>query len=404
MSGALDGVRVLDMTQFESGPSCTQVLGMLGAEVVKVERPGVGDQNRAASAHVPGHDSVFFLTLNANKKSITLDLNKPEGKQVMERLVQAADVLVENFAPGTIERMGFGYDVVHRLNPRLVYCQIKGFSPDGPLRNYLAFDPIAQAAGGAMSLTGDPDKPPVKSGATIGDTGAGLHGVIGILAALFQRTVTGRGQRVELAMQDTVINLCRAAFARGLAGNGEPAARFGNRAAVAFVSPCGLYPCRPGGPNDYVFIYTTRAGSHHWDRLLRIINRLDLIGDPRYATIEARTERADEVDKIIADWTADQTKHQVMGLLGEAGVPCSAVFDTQELLDDEHLNQRGVIVTVDHPDAGEFRMPGFPVFLSDSVVPVAPSPRLGQDCEDVYANWIGISSDEVVALSKHGVI
>lgn len=400
---ALRGVRVLDLTQFEAGTSCTESLAWLGADVIKIEPPGRGEQGRVASTDRSGLDSYYFLLLNANKRSVTLNLRHPEGKALLDRMLPTADVMIENFAPGAIERLGFDYEHVREINPRTIYVQIKGFAPDGPYGDFLAFDPIAQAVGGALSLTGEPDGIPIKPGPTIGDTGTGLHAAIGILAALYQRMATGTGQRIELAMQEAVINYCRISYARQSI-TGQGAERFGNRSQLGMTAPSGIYPCRPGGPNDFCFIYTTRAGNHHWERLLEAIGHPELQGDPRFESAESRAQHGDEIDLMIAGWTSLHTKADVMQVLGSAGVPAGAVFDTKELSDDEHLRRRGMFVTVDHPTRGPFTMPGWPVHMSDSHVAVEPAPLLGQHNAEVFSEVLGLQPSDLDRLSKEGVI
>jgi len=402
-AGALAGVRVLDLTQFESGTACTQALAWLGADVIKIERPGRGEQGRAASSDLPGKDSYYFLLLNANKRSVTLNLQTDEGKDLFRRLLEKSDVMVENFAPGAIERLGFGYDEVREINPRIVYAQIKGFAPDGPYRDFLAFDPVAQAAGGVMSITGFPDDAPIKPGPTFGDTGTGLHSCIGIVAALFQREHTGVGQRVEVAMQDAMTNFCRIAYARQLM-TGNAAERFGNKSPLGYSAPCDIYPCAPGGFDDYCFIYTSRAGNHHWIRLLDVVGRQDLHGDPRFATPELRLENQEAVDEAIVPWTKSHTKQEVMDILGKAGVPAGAVFSTMDLSTDEHLRKRKIFVEVDHPDRGTFVMPGWPVKMSDSEIEVAAPPLLGVSNAEVYGDLLGLDGDRIAELLNDGVI
>jgi formyl-CoA transferase len=395
---ALKGIRVLDLTQFESGTACTQALAWLGADVIKVERPG-----RGASSDIPGADSFYFLLLNANKRSVTLNLQHEDGKALFRRLLKAADVMIENFAPGAIERLGFDYETVREVNPRIVYAQIKGFAPDGPYADFLSFDPIAQAAGGIMSLTGESDQPPLKPGPTIGDTGTGLHACIGILAALYEREQTGLGQRVEVAMQDAMVNFCRIAYARQLM-TGRAAERVGNKSPLGYSAPSDIYPCRPGGPGDYCFIYTSRAGNHHWDRLLEVVGRSDLIGDPRFATPELRLENQEAVDEVITPWTRAHTKHEVMETLGRAGVPAGAVFDTMDLATDEHLRARGIFAEVDHPVRGKFVMPSWPVKMSRSEVEVVAAPLLGVSNDEVYGDLLGLTDEQLKGLAGEGAI
>src|SRR5262252_3455481 len=312
--GALHGVRVVDLTQFEAGTSLTQTLAWLGAEVIKVEEPTKGEQGRGASTDKKGVDSHYFMLLNANKRSVTANLKTEKGRALLRGLIEKADVFAENFAPGVIERLGFGYDVVREINPRIIYVSVKGFGDDGPYRNYLAFDMIAQATGGAMSITGEPDGRPIKPGPTIGDTGTGLHGAIGVLAALYQRQFTGEGQRIQCAMQDCVINYGRISYAaQYLWGHAAP--RMGNQSIMGTNSPSETYPCKGGGPNDYCYIYTSRATSEHWDRLLKFIGREELVGDSRFATAQMRFKHRDEVDVMISNWTRKFDKHTVMKML-----------------------------------------------------------------------------------------
>jgi formyl-CoA transferase len=394
---------VVDLTQFEAGTSCTETLAWLGAEVIKVEEPKRGEAGRAASSEKPGADSFYFLLLNANKRSVTCNLKHPRGRELLSRMIEQADVFVENFAPGVIERLGFSYADVQRINPRIIYAQIKGFASGSPYESYLAFDMIAQAVGGALSTTGEEDGRPLKPGPTIGDTGTGLHTAIGILAALYQRQSTGRGQRIEVAMQDAVINFCRIAYASQLVSN-RAAPRVGNRGALGTNAPSEAYPCKGGGPNDYCYVYTTRAGNHHWERLLHVIGRDDLLGDPRFASNRDRFEHRDLVDETLKPWIAQRTKREVMETLGQAGIPAGAVFDTDELIHDVFLRERGIFGTIEHPVRGAVTMPGWPVRMSDSKVPLAPAPLLGQDNAAVYGQLLGCTPEQIDALHAEEVI
>lgn len=401
-TAALAGIRVVDLTQFEAGTSCTETLAWMGADVIKVEPPGRGEQGRTAHDG-PGIDSIYFMLLNANKRSVTCNLKSEEGQTLIRRLIENADVFVENFAPGVIERLGLSYEAVRALNPRIIYAQIKGFAPDGPYANYLAFDPIAQAAGGGLSITGEPDGRPLKPGLNVGDSGAGLHCAIGILGALVQRTRTQIGQRIEISMQDAVINFGRIAYAAQALFN-QPAPRTGNQSIIAGTSPSEVYPCKGGGPNDYCYVYTTRAGNHQWENCLRAIGRDDLIGDSRFATPRLRQENYKAVDELLSQWTRERHKKDVMKILGDAGVPASAVFDTVELSSDPDLRRRGTFVAVQHPVRGEVVMPGFMVKMSGSHVPISHAPLLGADNEDVYAGLLGFTTQELEAFRAKKVI
>lgn len=391
-SAALSGVRVLDLTQFEAGPSCTEALAWLGAEVVKVENPAGGDQGRQASTDTPGLDSHYFLLLNANKRSITCDLKSDEGQARLEALIPKADVFIENFGPGVIEKLGFGWERVGAMNPRIIYASVKGFAAESPYADFLSFDMIGQAAGGALSITGEEGGRPIRPGPTIGDTGTGLHCAIGILGALHQRGRTGRGQKIEVAMQDAVTNYCRVSYAQVLARGTAPK-RTGNRVGLGLTAPMDVFPCKGGGPDDYCYVYTTRAHNGHWERLLRTIGREDLLDDPKFATPVLRGQHREEVDAIVAGWTRTRTKQEVMRILGKAGVPAGAVFGTKELWEDENMRARGLFATVAHPVRGKVTIPGWPVRMSESSVPVAPAPLLGADTEAVLSEWLGDSLD-----------
>ena len=306
-------------------------------------------------------------------------------------------MFVENFAPGAIERMGFDYESVKQLNPRIhIYARIKGFSPGSPYEKFLAFDAVAQSAGGSLSVTGEPEGRPIRPGYHLGDSGTGIHTALGIVAALYQRQFTGKGQQVYVAMQEAVVNFGRASFAAG-ARLGEACHRHGN-ATFAVSAPCDLYRCKGGGHNDYCFIYCSRTNQDHWERLLKVIGREDLIGEPRFASADLRYEVTEEVDKLISDWTATRDKFEVMKLLGGAGVPCSAIYDTHELSADEFLHKRGMMVTMKHPVRGDVVMPAFPVQMSDSHVPVEASPLHGEDTESVYGSVLGMTPEKIAEL------
>jgi formyl-CoA transferase len=379
---ALSGVRVVDMTHFESGTSATETLAWLGADVIKVEPPK-GDQGRRSSADRPDADAWYFLMLNANKRSIRLDLHDDDDRDVLRRLIESADVFVENYAPGTIERLGFDYRTVSGMNSRIVYGSIKGFPAGSPFEDFLAFDPIGQAVGGSVSLTGSPGQAPTRPGVTIADTGTGLHLVIGILAALHQRASTGRGQLVQVSMQESVINYCRIAYSVQLRED-RPAGRHGNKIGLP-TYPGDLFQCYGDGQNDYVFIYTSRANNDQWLRLLEVIGRTDLAADERLATTELRFEHWEFVKSVLEEWTSKVPKQEAMRLLGEARVPVGAVLDTEELMRDPFLNESGMFATVTHPVRGTFRMPAWPVRMSDSRVDVVAAPTLDQHRAEILA-------------------
>ena len=399
---ALAGVRVLDLTQFEAGTSITETLAWLGADVIKVENPKGGEQGRNASSERPDADSYYFMLLNANKRSITLNLKDARGKKMLREMIEEADIFAENFAPGVIEKLGFSYEDVAKINPRIIYATVKGFGKGSPYENNLAFDMIAQAAGGVMSITGESDGRPIKPGVTLGDTGTGLHAAIGVLAALFQRTVTGRGQKVEVAMQDAMVNYCRIAYSRQLLTN-KACERNGN-SVVLGNAPCEVFRCKPGGHNDYVFIYTSRATNAHWERLCEVIGREDMRDDPRFKTPPMRGNHAAEINREIEKWTKGFTKFETMQKLGAMGVPCGAVMDTKELSDDPTMRQREIFAEIDHPVRGKMTIPGWPVKMSSSYVKVTASPLLGADNAEVYGEWLGLGKGDIDQLKKDGVV
>jgi crotonobetainyl-CoA:carnitine CoA-transferase CaiB-like acyl-CoA transferase len=401
----LAGVRVLDLTQFEAGPSCTEALAWLGAEVVKVENPQGGEAGRlfSSGSSGQGQDSWYFLLFNANKKSITVNLKSERGLELCKEMAKRADVMVENFAPGAIERLGLGYDVVRAVNPGIVYAQVKGFGTGGPYEHNLAFDMIAQATGGVMSITGERDGPPLKPGVTLGDTGTGMLLAISILAALYRRRGTGQGERIEIAMQDAMLQYIRVALSTQ-AAYGVPAQRNGAKVLSGFAVPSGIYPCKPGGPNDYLYVYTSRTNPAHWRRLLEVIGREDLIGDPRFETGVARQEHEPEIDEMIAAWTSRYDKREAMRVLGDAGVPAGAIFDTMELTDEMDFERRGIMQTMQHPTAGPFKMPGWPVRFGGRTPEVKAAPLLGQHTHEVLGDWLGLGADQIDQLDKDGVI
>jgi formyl-CoA transferase len=398
MPKALEGIRVLDLTQYEAGPSCTQMLGWLGAEVIKIEPPA-GEPGRTALSDRRGEDAWFFLLLNSCKKGVTLNLKSPPGRALFEELVKTADVVVENLGPGAMDRLGLGYETLRRLNPRIITASVKGFGSGGPYADYKSFEWIAQAMAGAMSMTGFPDGPPTKAIGGLADTGAGLHTAIGILAAIIQRQATGVGQHLEVAQQDSVVNLLRIHLRESYA-TGKPSPRQGNRSSAA--APSNLYRCRPFGPNDYVFVHL--ATVEMWKTLTRIVGRPELGDDPRYADRRDRVEFVDEIDAMIEAWTEKRTKHEALEILAGAGIPCGAVLDSNEVLADKHLRQRGFIVDLEHPRRGRYPMPTNPVRLSDSPTDVVRAPLLGEHNAEVYGKLLGLGEDELQALRRDGVI
>ena len=395
---ALDGLRILDLTQYEAGTSCTQMLAWLGAEVVKVERPGVGDPGRHFEG--PEQDSLFFLSFNSNKRSVTLDLATAEGRRIFLELVKRFDVVTENFTLGTMEKLGLGYDVLRAANPALIYGAIKGFGTSGPYAEYKCYDQVAQAMGGAFSVTGEPDGPPMKPGATMADTGSGVTLALAIVAAYVQRLRTGEGQMIEVSMQEAVTNFMRMQLSlREPFGGRTP--RRGNRTGLGGV-PSELYPCAPGGPNDY--IYLMAVTSRMWDALCIALDRPELAADERFATPEARLAHQELLYAEVAAWTRARTKYEAMEHLARHGVPCGAVQDTAEVLSDPHLRARGAIARVTHPVRGTYDLPAPPFRLSGSQVPVQRAPLLGEHTAAVLTQELDLDPGDLARLGAAGVI
>ena len=406
MSGenCLQGLKILDFTQFEAGPSCTEALAWLGADVVKVENPGVGDPGRSTGRHRgPDIDANYFLQYNAGKRSLAVNLKDPKGLDLVKSLIKSADVMIENFAPGAIERLGLGYDVAKAINPGIIFCQIKGFGKGTPHENGLAFDMIAQAAGGLMSLTGEEGGKPLKPGCTIGDTGTGMVMAISILGAYVRKLRTGQGERLEVAMQDSIMHYVRNAFCYMERTDMKPAPRAGDKTVGGGWPPIGVYPTKGGGPNDYVYIFTSPANPEHWTRLLKLMGREDLIGDKRYDTPAARTEHREEVDALVTSWTKSVDKHTAWKLVSGAGVPAGAVLDTRELADDKTFVERGIRQEMKHPE-GAYTMSGWPVRFGGQTPDVKVAPKLGEHSADVLGDWLKMDAKAIAALKSGKVI
>ena len=399
----LAGVKIVDLTQFEAGPSCTEALAWLGADVVKVENPNLGDPGRRLRPGQPDDDPYYFHVFNANKRSMTVNLKSPKGLALVKDMLRQADVCIENFAPGAIERLGLGYDVVRELNPSIIYAQVKGFGEGSPYEKNLAFDMIAQACGGTFSVTGDPHGPPTRPGISLGDTGTGMTMAISILGALYKRRETGQGCRLQVAMQDAIMHYMRINFATQ-GRTGKVVGRGGSKVPGITNAPMGLYPCAPGGPNDYVYIMTSRANPEHWDRLLKVVGREELIGDARYATPADRVQREHEVDEIIAGWTRTHSKHDAMRAIGNAGIPAGAVLDTMELQNDQTFEDRGIMQVMRHPVHRDFKMPGWPVRVDGKPPALRASPVLGEHTDEVLQEWLGLNAQAVEALRAEGAV
>jgi formyl-CoA transferase len=415
MSKALDGVRILDFTHVQSGPTCTQLLAWLGADVVKVERAGAGDITREQLRDIPGVDSLYFTMLNHNKRSITLDTKSAAGKQVLEKLVKRCDVLVENFAPGALDRMGFTWERIQQLNPRMIVASVKGFGP-GPYEDCKVYENVAQCAGGSASTTGFDDGPPLVTGSQIGDSGTGLHLALGIVAALYQRDRTGRGQKVLAAMQDGVLNLCRVKLRdqQRLARTGVmqeypqyPHGRFGDAVpragnASGGGQPGSIVKCRgwESDPNAYLYFI---AQAPVWKEICKVIGKEDWITNPDYATPSARLPRLTEVFGAIEAWTVTKTKFEAMKLLNEHDIPCGPILSMKELAEEPSLRTTGTIVEVDHPTRGKYLTVGNPIKMSDSPTDVQRSPLLGEHTDEVLAE-LGYGPQDIGALREQKVI
>src|SRR5213080_5007037 len=398
----LAGIRVVDFTQFEAGPSCTEALAWLGAEVVKIENPKTGDPARRVLPGKAPDDPWYFHMFNANKKSLTIDLKSARGLEIVKQMLAKADVTVENMAPGTIERLGLGYDEVKKINPRIIYCSIQGFGTGSKYEKGLAFDMIAQAAGGMISVTGEADRPPVKPGPSFGDTGTGMLMAVTILSALLERQRTGTGRRLQVAMQDAMIHYMRTCFATQ-ARTGKAAPRRGGKSVAGTNSPSGLYQCKPLGSNDWIYITTSRGNPEHWSRLMKLIGREELIDDPRYATGDLRVKNEKELDAIIGEWTGQHDKREAMEKLIAVGVPSGAGFDTMELQNEPSFEERGLMQVVHHRQ-GDYKMATWPVRIDGKTVRLKPSPALGGDSAEVLENWLGIDTGEFANLKSGGVL
>jgi formyl-CoA transferase len=415
MGKALDGVRILDFTHVQSGPTCTQLLAWFGADVVKVERAGEGDATRGQLRDIPEVDSLYFTMLNHNKRSITLDTKSPKGKEVLEKLVKRCDVLVENFAPGALDRMGFTWERIQELNPRMIVASVKGFGP-GPYQDCKVYENVAQCAGGAASTTGFDDGPPLVTGAQIGDSGTGLHLALGIVAALYQRNSSGRGQKVFAPMQDAVLNLCRVKLRdqQRLARSGVlkeypqyPHGKFGDAVPRAGNASGGGQPgwilkCKgwETDPNAYIYFITQAPV---WAAICKVIGKEAWIEDPDYATPPARLPRLKEIFAAIEQWTMTKTKFEAMDILNRYDIPCGPILSMKEIADEPSLRATGTIVEVDHPKRGKYLSVGNPIKLSDSSTEVTRSPLLGEHTDEVLAE-LGYSASQIDNMRKERVI
>ena len=412
---ALDGVRILDMTHVQSGPTCTQLLAWFGADVIKVERPGTGDATRGQLRDLPDVDSLYYTMLNHNKRSITLNTKHATGQAIFTQLIEACDVLVENFAPGALDRMGFSWERIQTINPRMIYASVKGFGP-GPFEECKVYENVAQCTGGGASTTGFDDGPPTVTGAQIGDSGTGVHLALGIVTALFQRERSGKGQRVVCAMQDAVLNLCRVKlrdqqrlkhgplteypqYPHGTFGDATP--RSGNASGggqPGWIVKCGGWE---DDPNAYIYIITQATA---FNDLARAIGHSNWVDDPEWNTPEARLPKLDRMFDEIERWTMTKTKFEVMETLNPLNVPCGPVLSMKELAEEPSLRATGTVVEVDHPTRGSYLTVGNPIKLSDSPAEVTRSPLLGEHTEEILQTVIGMTAAETEAARSDGAV
>ncbi len=413
---ALEGVKVLDFTHVQSGPTCTQLLAWLGADVIKVERPGVGDATRKQLVDKPGADSLYFTMLNHNKRSIEIDSKNPTGKEILTRLIETCDVLVENFAPGALDRMGFSWENIQKINPRIVVASVKGFGP-GQYEDCKVYENIAQCAGGAASTTGFLDGPPLVTGAQIGDSGTGLHLALGIVSALFQREKSGRGQKVLAPMQDGVINLCRvklrdqqrlaagplteySQFGEGIPF-GEATPRAGNDSGGG--QPGRILKCKgwETDPNAYTYFITQAAA---WEKVCDVIGKPEWKTDPDWATPKARLPRLNAMFEAIEAWTMTKTKFEVMEICNPHDIPVGPILSMKEIAEDEGLRATGTIVEVDHPVYGKYLSVGCPIKMSDSPVEVKRSPLLGEHTTEILRDVLGYAGEDLERVVGSGAV
>ncbi len=396
MAKALEGVRILDFTQYLSGPHCTSVLSELGAEIIKIEMPGKGEPERLAMPMTPKRESYQFLSYNRGKKSITLNLKSPKGVEIARKLAAKVDILVENFAPGGMERLGLSYEEVSKLNPRIIYASISGFGQTGPRRNDVSYDVVAQAMGGLMSVTGYPNGEPLKAGISLGDYMGGYNGVIGILAALYYRTITGEGQAIDISMQDGIWAMVFPDRANYFDTHIIPK-RIGNK--LSSSAPFGAYNAKDG----YVVICTIT--DPQWQKVLQAMGREDLIGEQRYATRENRTKNMEEVDGLVQAWCKGKTVDEIFAILKKSGVPCSPLPTFDQVASDPHLLSREMIVEVEQPVSGKVK-------LSGSVYKMSKTPgdrkrrvpAVGEHNQEIYGGLLGLDAQEMQKLKEEAVI
>ena len=410
MTKPLDGIRIIDFTHVQAGPACTQLLAWYGADVIKVERPGSGDVTRSQLRDVPGADALYFTMLNGNKRSLTLDTKTQEGKEVLEKMIKTSDVMVENFGPGALDRMGFSWARIQELNPKMIMASVKGFSDGHSYEDLKVYENVAQCAGGAASTTGFWDGPPTVSAAALGDSNTGMHLAIGILTALMQRQKTGKGQKVSCSMQDAVLNLCRVKlrdqqrldrvgyleeypqYPHGSFSDVVP--RGGN--AGGGGQPGWVLKCKGWETDPNAYIYFTIQG-HAWEPITRAIGKPEWATDPAYMTAEARQDKIFDIFATIEDWLKDKTKYEAVDILRKFDIPCAPVLSMKELAESPDLRKSGSIVEVDHKVRGKYLTIGSPIKFSDLQIDIGPSPVLGEHTDEVLAD-LGYNADDIAKL------
>ena len=410
MTKPLDGIRIIDFTHVQAGPACTQLLAWYGADVIKVERPGSGDVTRSQLRDIPGADALYFTMLNGNKRSLTLDTKTQEGKEVLEKMIKTSDVMVENFGPGALDRMGFSWARIQELNPKMIMASVKGFSDGHSYEDLKVYENVAQCAGGAASTTGFWDGPPTVSAAALGDSNTGMHLAIGILTALMQRQKTGKGQKVSCSMQDAVLNLCRVKlrdqqrldkvgyleeypqYPHGTFSDVVP--RGGN--AGGGGQPGWVLKCKGWETDPNAYIYFTIQG-HAWEPITKALGKPEWATDPAYMTAEARQDKIFDIFATIEEWLKDKTKYEAVDILRKFDIPCAPVLSMKELANSPDLRKSGSIVEVDHKVRGKYLTIGSPIKFSDLEVEVGPSPLLGEHTNEVLAD-LGYSADDIAKL------
>jgi formyl-CoA transferase len=393
---ALDGLKILDMTQWEAGTAASQSLAFLGADVVKVEQPDVGDPGRYQGA-TSGKDSPYFINWNSNKRSVTIDLSQSAGREILLKMLPNYDVFIENYGPGVIEKLDLGYDVMKAIHPEVIYARIKGFGTSGPYADYKCMDMVAQAAASAFSITGERDGPPMRPGPTTGDAGTGVQMALAIAAAYAQKLRTGKGQLIEISMQEAMTYYLRTAVSYNDWGDrATPRNGNGNNPFV------NLYPCKPGGHNDYVFIMAINP--RMLQNLCNTIGKPGLLEEPRFKEMSERRKNLGALSDEIRSWTLQHTKDEAMHLIAQSGVPASKVFDTKDLFDDPHLQERGFIHEIDHPVHGKIRLLGWPARMSGSKADITAAPQLGEHTAEVVATDLGLTAEEIHEFRQQGIL